>query len=287
MLLVLRFFQEFAIAGLIAVSPLLVGFLFLSYTQSLGIQFGVTSLTVLLWHVAICLVDIVIQAISDTLFMPITANNLVQVGANLIVVNNWLMFPFIMAFASFVTVFFYLSVPFVSSAVMKGLSGTTATLQAGVQGAMQTAGVIVGAVVTAAGAAATFGGSAAVQAAIEGTRAAAEGATAAGRIANDLAGAGGFAPGAPASGGGGSDLPEPPRLAPATVGESYENPSNPAQVAHQTAADSFTVTDSARRTISHHKGNIFTPYAAQAAFNSHSSKAQPSGPPPLPTTKVV
>ena len=115
---------------------------------------------------------------------------------------------------------------------------------------MQTAGVIAGAGLTAVGAAATFGGSAAVQAAIDGTRAAAEGATAEGRIANDLVGAGGFAPGAPASGGGGSDLPEPPRLAPATVGESYENPSNPAQVAHQAAADSFTVTDSARRTIS-------------------------------------
>ena len=62
MLLVLRFFQEFAIAGLIAVSPLLIGFLFFSYTQSLGVHFGVTSLTVLLWHVAICLVDIVIVA---------------------------------------------------------------------------------------------------------------------------------------------------------------------------------------------------------------------------------
>jgi hypothetical protein len=285
MLILLGFFQEFAIAGLIAVSPLLIGFLFFSYTQSLGLHFGVTSLTVLLWHVAICLVDIVIQAISDTLFMPITANNLVQVGANLMVVNNWLMFPFIMAFASFLTVFFYLSVPFVASAVMKGLTGTIATLQAGVQGAMQTAGVIAGAGLTAAGAAATFGGSAAVQAAIEGTKTAAEGATAAGRIANDLAG--GFAPSAPASGGGGSDLPAPPRIAPATVGESYENPSNPAQVAHQTTADSFTVTDSARKTISHHKGNIFTPYAAQAAFNSHSSKAQPSGPPLLAATKTV
>jgi hypothetical protein len=67
MLILLRFFQEFAIAGLIAVSPLLIGFLFFSYTQSLGVQFGVTSLTVLLWHVAICLVDIVIQAISGRL----------------------------------------------------------------------------------------------------------------------------------------------------------------------------------------------------------------------------
>jgi hypothetical protein len=291
MLLVLRFFQEFAIVGLIAVSPLFIGFLFFSYTQSLGIQFGVTSLTVLLWHIAICLVDIVIQAISDTLFMPITANNLVQAGANLIVVNNWLMFPFIMAFAAFITVFFYLSVPFVASAVMKGLSGTTASLQAGVHGAMQTAGLIAGAGLTVAGAAATLGGSAAVQAAIGGTKTAAEGATTAGRISNDLASAGGFAPGvmsSESSGGGKSDIPAPPPLAPATVGESFENPSNPAQVAYQTTADSFSVTDSARKTISHHKGNIFTPHAAQAAFNSHSSKAQPIGPPPpLPTNEPV
>jgi hypothetical protein len=284
MLLVLRFFQEFAIAGLIAVSPLLIGFLFFSYTQSLGIQFGVTSLTVLLWHVAICLVDIVIQAISDTLFMPITANNLVQAGANLIIVNNWLMFPFIMAFAAFITVFFYLSVPFVASAVMKGLSGTTASLQAGVQGAMQTAGLIAGAGLTVAGAAATFGGSAAVQAAIQGTKTAAE-ATAAGRIANDLAGASGFEPGAQSSAGDGSNLPVPP-LAPATVGERFENRSNPAQVAHQTEPDSFTVIDSVHDTISHHKGNIYTPYAAQAAFNAHSSKAR-QGPPPLPKDKPV
>ena len=78
---------------------------------------------------------------------------------------------------------------------------------------------------------------------------------------------------------------EPPRLAPATVGERFENRSNPAQVAHQTEPDGFIVEDSVRGTISHHKGNIYAPYAAQAAFNSHSSKAQPSGPPPLPATK--
>ena len=186
MLLVLRFFQEFAIAGLIAVSPLLIGFLFSSYTQSVGVHFGITSLTVLLWHVAICLVDITIQLISDALFLPITTGGLVQTAQNMIVVQNWLHFPFIMAFGAFLTVFFYLSVPFVASAVMKGLSGTTASLQAGVHGTMQAAGLAVGTGLTVAGAAATFGGSAAAQAAIEGTKFAANTASSASRIANEL-----------------------------------------------------------------------------------------------------
>jgi hypothetical protein len=68
MLILLRFFQEFAIAGLIAVSPLLIGFLFFSYTQSFGFQFGVTSLTVLLWYVAICLVAF--QSGNTTVLFP-------------------------------------------------------------------------------------------------------------------------------------------------------------------------------------------------------------------------
>ena len=189
-----------------------------------------------------------------------------------------------MAFASFLTVFFYLSVPFVASAVMKGLSGTTATLQAGVQGAMQTAGVIAGAGLTAAGAAATFGGSAAVQAAIEGTRTAAEGAATAGRIANDLAGAGGFAPSAPVPEAAAPIFPRRRGLRPPRWGNASRTGPIPPKSPIKRNPDGFTVTDSGTGTISHHKGNIYAPYAAQAAFNSHSSKAR-QGPPPLPATK--
>ncbi|MBE2203873.1 MAG: hypothetical protein IAE94_06025 [Chthoniobacterales bacterium] len=267
MLVVLTFFQNFAIAGLIAVSPLLLGFLFFSYTQSLGIQFCVTSLTVLLWHVAICLVDIVIVAISDLLFAPITTGGLVQVAQNMIVVQNWLLFPFIMAFAAIITVFFYLCVPFVAGAVMKGVSGTTASLQAGVQGSMQAAGLAVGAGLTAAGAVATFGGSTAVQGALAGTQAAAGAANAAGRIANDLAGTMG---GSTASA---VEVPPPPPVPPASSG-TVSNPDNPGMVAHQTAPNAFAVVDNDRGTVSHHPGSIATPYAAQAAFNSHARKAQ-------------
>ena len=269
MLIVLRFFQDFAIAGLIAVSPLLLGFLFLSHTQSLGVQFGVTSLTVLLWHVAICLVDIVIVAISDTLFLPITTGGLTQVTQNLIVVQNWLLFPFVMAFAAIITVFFYLSVPFVAGAIMKGLSGTTSALQAGIQGTMQAAGLAVGAGLTAAGAAATLGGSAAVQGALAGTQAATGAASAAARIASDVSGSMGGSAGT-------SDIPPPPPVP--AGGDSVANADNPAMVAHQTAPNAFAVVDHDRGTVSHHPGNIATPHAAQAAFNSHPAKAQPLPP---------
>ncbi|MBE2203681.1 MAG: hypothetical protein IAE94_05045 [Chthoniobacterales bacterium] len=274
MLIVLTFFQNFAIAGLIAVSPLLLGFLFLSHTQSLGIQFGVTSITVLLWHVAICLVDIVIVAISDTLFTPITTGGLIQSAQNAVIVQNWLLFPFIMAFAAIITLFFYLSVPFVAGAIMKGLSGTTAALQAGVQGSMQAAGLAVGAGLTAAGAAATLGGSTAVQGALAGVQAASGTASAAGRIAADLAGSasGSLSPG-------GGDVPPPPPIPPTSPSSSsVANADNPAMVAHQTAPNAFAVVDNDRGTVSHHKGSIATPYAAQAAFNSHAAKAQPLPP---------
>jgi hypothetical protein len=260
MLIVLVFFQNFAIAGLIAVSPLMLGFLFLSYTQSLGVQFCVTSLTVLLWHVAICLVDIVIVAISDLLFAPITAGGIVQIGANLITVQNWLLFPFIMAFAAIITVFFYLSVPFVAGAIMKGLSGTTSALQAGIQGTMQAAGMAIGAGLTAAGAAATLGGSTAAQGVLAGAQAAAGAASGAGRLAGEVSG----------------DVPPPPPIPPAPLGgDSVSNPDNPGMVAHQTASNAFAVVDHNTGTVSHHKGSIATPHTAQAAFNSHASKAQP------------
>lgn len=274
MLIVLTFFQNFAIAGLIAVSPLLLGFLFLSHTQSLGIQFGVTSITVLLWHVAICLVDIVIVAISDTLFAPITTGGVIQTAQNAIIVQNWLLFPFIMAFAAIITLFFYLSVPFVAGAIMKGVSGTTAALQAGIQGTMQAAGLAVGAGLTAAGAAATLGGSTAVQGALAGAQVAAGTASAAGRIAADVAGS---ANGPHSSGGG--DVPPPPSVPPSSPGSgSVASAENPAMVAHQTASNAFAVVDNDRGTVSHHKGSIATPYAAQAAFNSHAAKAQPLPP---------
>ncbi len=267
MLVVLTFFQNFAIAGLIAVSPILLGFLFFSYTQSLGIQFCVTSLTVLLWHVAICLVDIVIVAISDLLYAPITTGGIVQTAQNLIVVQNWLLFPFIMAFASVITVFFYLSIPFVAGAIMKGMSGTTAALQAGIQGTMQAAGMAVGAGLTAAGAAATLGGSTAMQGALAGAQAAAGAAGSAGRLAGEMS----------ASMGG--DVPPPPPIPPASSGgDSVSNPNNPGMVAHQTAQNAFAVVDNNTGTVSHHKGSIAMPHAAQAAFNSHSSKAQPLPP---------
>ena len=265
MMVVLNFFQQFAIAGMIAVSPLLLGFLFFSPTQSFGVHFGVTSFTVMLWYLGICLVDIVIVAISDTLFIPITSGGIVQVAQNAIVVQNWLLFPFIMAFASIITVFFYLSVPFVAGAIMKGASGTTSALTAGISNTLQAVGLVAGVGASVAGAAATFGGSAAAQAAVASGKAAAGAASASSRIANDLGGSEGSA--SP-----GGSVPPPPE----EEGGMIINPANPAMVAQQTSQDSFSVTDQSKGTISHHKGSVSTPQAAQAAFNSHASKTKSS-----------
>ena len=274
MMVVLNFFQQFAIAGMIAISPLLLGFLFFSPTQSFGVHFGVTSLTVMLWYLGICLVDIVIVAISDTLFIPITTGGIVQVAQNAIVVQNWLLFPFIMAFASIITVFFYLSVPFVAGAIMKGASGTTSALTSGIGNSLQAAGLVAGAGATVAGAAATFGGSAAAQAAMASVKAAAGAASASSRIANDLGGG--------AEGSGGGSVPAPPEME--GGGGSIFNPENPAMVAQQTSSDSFSVTDNEQGTVSQHRGNMSTPHAAQAAFNSHPSKAKPPSQDPPSTT---
>ena len=266
MMVVMNFFQQFAIAGLIAVSPLLLGFLFFSPTQSFGIQFAVTSFTVMLWYLGICLVDIVIVAISDLLFAPITAGGIVQVAQNAILVQNWLLFPFIMAFASIVTLFFYLSVPFVAGAIMKGASGTTSALSAGINNTLQAVGYVAGAGATVAGAAATFGGSAAAQAAMASGQAVAGAASAASSgkgMSNDLAGSS-------ASSSPGGSVPPPP----GEEGGVIANPANPAMVAQQTTPESFSVTDQSKGTVSHHKGSLSTPHAAQAAFNSHPSKAK-------------
>jgi len=266
MMVVMNFFQQFAIAGLIAVSPLLLGFLFFSPTQSFGIQFAVTSFTVMLWYVGICLVDIVIVAISDLLFAPITAGGIVQVAQNAILVQNWLLFPFIMAFSSIVTLFFYLSVPFVAGAIMKGASGTTSALSAGINNTLQAVGFVAGAGATVAGAAATFGGSAAAQAAMASGQAAAGAASAASSgkgMSNGLAGSS-------ASSSPGGSVPPPP----GEEGGAITNPANPAMVAQQTTPESFSVTDQSKGTVSHHKGSLSTPHAAQAAFNSHPSKAK-------------
>jgi hypothetical protein len=83
------------------------------------------------------------------------------------------------------------------------------------------------------------------------------------------------------------DVPPPPPVPPAQQptgnpssqdSSSMVNMGNPAMVAHQTAANAFALVDQDRGTVSHHRGSISTPYAAQAAFNSHSAKAQPLPP---------
>ena len=115
---------------------------------------------------------------------------------------------------------------------------------------------------TMAGAAATFGGSAVARAALEGAKFATGSASSAGRFANDFAESSEFGQGSELS----EDIPAPPPSTLAPVGERTTSESHPSLIAHQTTPNSFTVVDEARKTISSHRGNIFMPHAAQAAF---------------------
>ena len=164
-----------------------------------------------------------------------------------------------MAFAAFLTVFFYLSVPFVAAALMKGLSGTTASLQGGVHGSMQAAGVVVGTGLTLAGAASTLGASAAARAAMEGAKFAANTTNSpnGSPMISPIRSAEAFRVGTGA--GQSKDLPTPPPLTSAPVGKRMTSESHPSLAAHQIAPNSFAVVDQDKGTISHHRGNIFTP----------------------------
>jgi hypothetical protein len=80
-----------------------------------------------------------------------------------------------------------------------------------------------------------------------------------------------------------SDIPPPPPVSGTSEASNARqassghvvNSANPAIVAVQTAQSAFAVVDQDRGTVSHHRGSLSTPYAAQAAFNSHPAKAQP------------
>lgn len=261
-MIILRFFQEFAIAGLVATSPLLIGFLFLSYTQTFGVQFGITSLTVLLWWIGIALVDMVLYAVSEAMYARFTfgAFNMSPDGG--MVVESWPLVLLAISVFSVITFIFYLSVPFATAALMRGANGLSAAFTGGIGMAMTGAGLAtVGLPMLARAGAGAAGG----------------------QSAESSGGSGGDA---------GGDLPLPPGVVSSSVSSggtppspspavpvsansnTAANPDNPAIVAHQTAPDAFAVVDSDRGTVSHHRGSITTPHAVQAAFNTHSAKAQ-------------
>lgn len=65
-LFIIGLLQNIAIGLLIAISPITLGFLATSITRNSGIKFLSTSLTVAAWPIAICLVDLLIAAIAET-----------------------------------------------------------------------------------------------------------------------------------------------------------------------------------------------------------------------------
>ncbi len=136
----LTWVQSFAFAGLIAVSPILLGFLATPWTQSIGINFLITTLGVCMWHLGIALVDLLLNNIAQVIVPAAILSGGIAgaftggVGALPIIVGA-------LAGLLLISTAMYLAVPLVIASVLKGGSPLTTAAMAGMQMAGTGAGL--------------------------------------------------------------------------------------------------------------------------------------------------
>ncbi|MDX2225609.1 MAG: hypothetical protein SFY92_00700 [Verrucomicrobiae bacterium] len=169
--------QDFAMAGLIVVSPLGLGFLALPWTKQIGINFILTSVGVALWALGVAVVDVIIYKLTADILQACGLTGAVNLGTANTVIQvatvGWALIAAGLLLGAIIVNAMYLSVPFVVAAIMRGAGPATTALQAGVQG--------LGAAIGLAMAAKSLGGAAAVggaAGAVQGLGGAAQGAQA-------------------------------------------------------------------------------------------------------------
>lgn len=121
MLSVLLFLQTFCLEGMIAVSPILLGFLAWDLTRPMGIQFCFTTLGVLLWEVGVLIVDVLLLGLGEQFLEP-TLKASATIGAAGVItgVLSWPLLLGAMVIAALMPAFLYLSVPFIMATVLRG-----------------------------------------------------------------------------------------------------------------------------------------------------------------------
>lgn len=119
--------KDISLLLLISVSPLLIGFLAFSYTKSMGVNFLITSLTVILWNIGFAIVDTLLIILSK-LIMPIMAGE-AAIGAGAVVTVGPQFLVMCLA-AAVLPVSMYFSVPIITGLIMRGSNVAGAAMSA-------------------------------------------------------------------------------------------------------------------------------------------------------------
>lgn len=120
--------KDISLLLLISVSPLLIGFLAFSYTKSIGVNFLITSLTVILWNIGFAIVDALLIILGG-IIMPIVAGGAVGVSsAAAVTVGPQFLIMCLMA--AVLPVSMYFSVPIITGAIMRGSNVAGAAMSA-------------------------------------------------------------------------------------------------------------------------------------------------------------
>ena len=110
--------KDVSILLLISVSPLLIGFLAFSYTRSIGINFLITSFTVILWNVGFAIVDILLITLGKIIMPIMGAGTAGVVGSAVVTVGP--QFLVMCLVAAVLPITMYCAVPIITGAIMRG-----------------------------------------------------------------------------------------------------------------------------------------------------------------------
>ena len=110
--------KDVSILLLISVSPLLIGFLAFSYTRSIGINFLITSLTIVLWNIGFAIVDTLLVILGNIIMPVMGAGAAGAVGGMAVTAGP--QFLVLCLVAATLPIFMYCSVPIITGAIMRG-----------------------------------------------------------------------------------------------------------------------------------------------------------------------
>lgn len=120
--------KDISMLLLIAVSPLLIGCLAFSYTKSIGVNFLITSLTIILWNIGFAIVDTLLIILGD-IIMPIMGAGVAGLaGSTVVTVGPQFLVMCLVAAA--LPMAMYFSVPIITGAIMRGSNVAGAAMSA-------------------------------------------------------------------------------------------------------------------------------------------------------------